>query len=113
MMTAPRRAVNALVGGTLGHERTVLPPLAEQVFHPDLYTSAPTRILAFGPARAATNYFAGTLSDRHVRKPVLVAGWLIALSLPLLLIFGPSWGWIVALQGFVGVYERRKQHRLG
>ncbi|MDN4646607.1 MFS transporter, partial [Arthrobacter sp. PsM3] len=72
-------AVNALVGGTLGQERTVLPLLAGQVFHLDLYTSALTYILAFGLAKAATNYFAGTLSDRYGRKPVLIAGWVIAL----------------------------------
>ena len=89
-------AVNALVGGALGQERTVLPLLAGQVFHLDLYTSALTYILAFGVAKAITNYFAGTLSDRFGRKPVLVAGWLMALPVPLLLIFGPSWGWIVA-----------------
>ncbi len=98
-------AVNALVGGTLGQERTVLPLLADSVFHLDLYTSALTYILAFGLAKAATNYFAGTLSDRYGRKPVLVAGWLIALPVPLLLIFGPSWGWIVAANVVLGISQ--------
>ncbi|UKA64731.1 MFS transporter [Arthrobacter sp. FW306-04-A] len=98
-------AVNALVGGTLGQERTVLPLLAQEVFHLDLYTSALTYILAFGVAKAATNYVAGTLSDRYGRKPVLVAGWLIALPVPLLLIFGPSWGWIVAANVVLGVSQ--------
>jgi MFS family permease len=97
--------VNALVGGTLGQERTVLPLLAGQVFHLDLYTSALTYILAFGVAKAATNYFAGTLSDRYGRKPVLVAGWLVALPVPLLLIFGPSWGWIVAANVVLGISQ--------
>ncbi|MCO4263998.1 MFS transporter [Pseudarthrobacter sp. MDT3-26] len=98
-------AVNALVGGTLGQERTVLPLLAEKVFHLDQYTSALTYILAFGLAKAATNYFAGTLSDRYGRKPVLVAGWLIALPVPLLLIFGPSWGWIVTANVVLGISQ--------
>ncbi|WP_341953469.1 MFS transporter [Salinibacterium sp. TMP30] len=98
-------AVNALVGGTLGQERTVLPLLAQKVFHLDLYTSALTYILAFGLAKAATNYFAGTLSDRYGRKPVLVAGWLIALPIPLMLIFGPSWGWIVAANIVLGISQ--------
>ncbi|AFR31231.1 MFS transporter [Paenarthrobacter nitroguajacolicus] len=98
-------AVNALVGGTLGQERTVLPLLAGQVFHLDQYTSALTYILAFGLAKAATNYFAGTLSDRYGRKPVLVAGWLIALPVPLMLIFGPSWSWIVAANVVLGVSQ--------
>ncbi|WP_230855207.1 MFS transporter [Arthrobacter terrae] len=98
-------AVNALVGGTLGQERTVLPLLADQVFHLNLYTSALTYILAFGLAKAGTNYFAGTLSDRYSRKPVLVAGWLIAIPVPLLLILGPSWGWIVAANVILGISQ--------
>jgi MFS family permease len=98
-------AVNALVGGTLGQERTVLPLLATEVFHLNFYTSALTYILAFGLAKAGTNYFAGTLSDRYGRKPVLVAGWLIALPVPLLLIFAPSWGWIVAANVILGISQ--------
>lgn len=98
-------AVNALVGGTLGQERTVLPLLADQVFHLDLYTSALTYILAFGLAKAATNYFAGTLSDRYGRKPVLIAGWLVAIPVPLLLILGPTWWWIVAANVILGVSQ--------
>lgn len=98
-------AVNALVGGTLGQERTVLPLLAEDVFHLDQYTSALTYILAFGLAKAATNYFAGSLSDRHGRKPVLVAGWLIALPVPVLLIFAPSWEWIVVANVVLGISQ--------
>jgi MFS family permease len=98
-------AVNALVGGTLGQERTVLPLLAGEVFHLDKYTGALTYIVAFGLAKAATNYFAGTLSDRFGRKPVLVAGWLIALPVPLLLIFGTSWSWIVAANVILGISQ--------
>ena len=98
-------AVNALVGGTLGQERTVLPLLASEAFHLDLYTGALTYILAFGLAKAVTNYFAGTLSDRHGRKPVLVAGWLAAVPVPLMLILAPSWGWIVAANVLLGISQ--------
>lgn len=98
-------AVNALVGGTLGQERTVLPLLASQAFHLDLYTGALTYILAFGLSKAAMNYFAGTLSDRYGRKPVLLAGWLAAVPVPLMLIFGPSWGWIVAANVLLGISQ--------
>lgn len=97
--------VNALVGGTLGQERTVLPLLASQEFNLDLYTSALTYILAFGLSKAAMNYFAGTLADRYGRKPVLIAGWLVAIPVPLMLIFGPSWGWIVAANIFLGISQ--------
>ncbi|MET4097133.1 MFS family permease [Arthrobacter sp. UYCu712] len=98
-------AANALVGGTLGQERTVLPLFAGQVFHLDQYTGVLTYILAFGLAKAATNYVAGTLSDRYGRKPVLIAGWPVALPVPLLLIFGPSWGWIVAANVVLGISQ--------
>jgi MFS family permease len=98
-------AVNALVGGELGQERTVLPLLAEQTFRLTGYTFLLTYVLAFGVTKAATNYFAGTWSDRFGRKPVLVAGWLIAIPVPLLLIWAPSWGWVVAANVLLGVNQ--------
>jgi MFS family permease len=98
-------AVNALVGGMLGQERTVLPLLAVREFHLAAYTAALTYILAFGVAKAATNYFAGTWSDRYGRKPVLVAGWLVALPVPLMLIWAPSWGWVVAANVLLGISQ--------
>lgn len=69
------------------------------------YTQALTYILVFGLSKAAVNYFAGTLSGRYGRKPVLVTGWLVAIPVPLMLIFGPSWGWIVAANVFLGVSQ--------
>ncbi len=98
-------AVNALVGGMLGQERIVLPLLAEQTFHLNAYTSALTFILAFGAVKAATNFFAGTWSDRFGRKPVLVAGWLIGLPVPLLLIWAPNWGWVIAANLLLGINQ--------
>jgi MFS family permease len=98
-------AVNALVGGMLGQERVVLPLLADEAFHLTAYTSALTFILAFGAVKAATNFFAGTWSDRYGRKPVLVAGWLIGLPVPLLLIWAPSWGWVIAANVLLGMNQ--------
>jgi MFS family permease len=97
--------VNALVGGTLGQERTVVPLMAARTFHLGAFTSALTFILAFGAVKAATNFFAGTLSDRFGRKPVLVAGWLVAVPIPLLVIFAPTWGWVVAANVLLGVNQ--------
>jgi MFS family permease len=97
--------VNALVGGMVGQERTVLPLLAEQVFGLRAVTAALTFILAFGAVKAVTNLAAGALSDRYGRKPVLVAGWLAGLPVPLLLIWAPSWGWVVAANVLLGVNQ--------
>jgi MFS family permease len=98
-------AVNALVGGMLGQERTVLPLLAEREFGLTAYTAVLTYILAFGLAKALTNYLAGAWSDRYGRKPVLVAGWVAALPVPLLLIWAPLWGWVVAANVLLGISQ--------
>lgn len=98
-------AVNALVGGVLGTERTVLPLLGEREFQLTAYTAALTYILAFGATKAVTNFFAGTLSDRYGRKPVLMAGWLVAVPVPLLLIWAPSWGWVIVANVLLGVNQ--------
>ncbi|GAC1611635.1 MAG: MFS transporter [Mycobacteriales bacterium] len=98
-------AVNALVGGTLGQERTVVPLLAKQTFHLSGYTAGLTFIVAFGTVKALTNFFAGTLSDRYGRKPVLVAGWLVALPVPAMLIWGSSWSVIIAANVLLGVNQ--------
>src|SRR6185503_17501425 len=97
--------VNALVGGMIGQERTVLPLLAEREFHLTAFTAALTFIAAFGAVKAATNFFAGTLSDRYGRKPVLVAGWLIGVPVPLMLIWAPSWGWVIAANIALGINQ--------
>ncbi|MFE9643169.1 MFS transporter [Streptomyces sp. NPDC006365] len=98
-------AVNALVGGMLGQERTVLPLLADDVFHLSAYTAALTYILAFGATKAITNFFAGTWSDRYGRKPVLIAGWLIALPVPAMLAWGPTWAWIIGANVLLGMNQ--------
>ena len=98
-------AVNALVGATLGQERTVVPLLAEQVFGLSGFTAGLLFIVAFGLVKAATNFFAGIWSDRFGRKPVLVAGWLIALPVPAMLIWGPNWWWVVAANVLLGVNQ--------
>jgi MFS family permease len=97
--------VNALVGGMLGQERTVLPLLATQVFHLTAVTAALTFIVAFGATKALTNFAAGPLSDRFGRKPVLVAGWLVAFPVPLLLIWAPSWGWVILANVLLGINQ--------
>jgi MFS family permease len=97
--------INALVGGMLGQERTVLPLLAEEGFGLSGFTSALTFIVAFGLVKAATNFAAGALSDRYGRKPVLVAGWIIGLPVPFMIMWAPTWAWVVAANVLLGVNQ--------
>lgn len=98
-------AVNALVGGMVGQERTILPLLATEVFGLQALTSALTFIVAFGLTKAVTNLVAGALSDRFGRKPVLVAGWVVGLPVPLLLIWAPTWEWVVFANVLLGMSQ--------
>ena len=97
--------VNALVGGMIGQERTVLPLLATNVFGLTAVSAVLTFIVAFGLTKAVTNLVAGTLSDRLGRKPVLTAGWLVGVPVPLLLIWAPSWGWVILANVLLGVNQ--------
>jgi MFS family permease len=97
--------VNALVGGMVGQERSLLSLLATEAFGLAAVSAALTYIVAFGLTKAATNFLAGTLADRYGRKPVLVAGWLAGLPVPLLIIWAPTWGWIVAANVLLGINQ--------
>ena len=98
-------AINALVGGMVGQERTVLPLLAKQTFALTAFTASATFIVAFGATKALTNLATGAVIDRVGRKPVLVAGWLIGVPVPLLLIWAPTWGWIIASNVLLGINQ--------
>jgi MFS family permease len=98
-------AVSALVGGMVGQERTVLPLLAHDTFGLAGFTSALTFVAAFGLTKAITNLAAGALTDRYGRKPVLVAGWLLGLPVPVLIIAAPSWDWVVAANVLLGLNQ--------
>jgi MFS family permease len=97
--------VNALVGGMVGQERSLLSLLATQVFGLAAVSAALTYIVAFGLTKAATNFLAGALADHYGRKPVLVAGWLLGLPVPLLIIWAPAWGWVVAANVLLGINQ--------
>jgi len=98
-------AVNALVGGMVGQERTVLPLLAKETFGLTAFTATATFIVAFGATKALTNLATGALIDRIGRKPVLVGGWVIGLPVPFLLIFAPTWGWVIAANVLLGINQ--------
>jgi MFS family permease len=97
--------VNAFVGGMVGLERTLLPPIAEQEFQLVAKTAVLSFIVVFGITKALTNYVAGRLSDRFGRKLVLVGGWLVATPVPFLLMWAPSWSWILFANALLGVSQ--------
>jgi MFS family permease len=97
--------VSALVGGMVGQERAIVPLLAVEVFGLPTATAALAFLVAFGLTKAVTNLVAGALADRVGRKPVLVAGWLVGLPVPFILILAPAWGWVVAANILLGVNQ--------
>ena len=97
--------VNAFVGGMVGIERSILPALAQDEFGLAERTAILSFIAVFGVTKAGANYFAGRWGDRWGRKPVLVAGWLIAAPVPFLLMWAPSWSWIIVANVFLGVSQ--------
>ncbi len=97
--------VNAFVGAMVGLERSILPTIAEDSFEIAAKTAILSFIVVFGLSKAMTNYVAGRLSERYGRKAVLVGGWLVALPVPLLLMWAPSWNWIVAINALLGISQ--------
>lgn len=97
--------VNAFVGAMVGLERSILPAIAEHEFHLAAKTAILSFIIVFGFTKAITNYLAGRYSDRVGRKVILVWGWLIAIPVPFLLIWAPSWNWILAANVFLGISQ--------
>jgi MFS family permease len=97
--------VNAFVGAMVGMERSILPAIAEEEFRLAARTAILSFIVVFGATKALTNYFAGRFSDRWGRKIVLVTGWLVATPVPFMLMWAPSWSWILAANVFLGVSQ--------
>jgi MFS family permease len=99
--------VNGFVGAAVGSERSVLPLLGSQVFAVTSSAAVLSFIATFGLAKAASNLFAGSWSDRVGRKRVLMIGWLVGLPVPFILIFAPPphWWLIVGANLLLGVNQ--------
>jgi MFS family permease len=97
--------LNALVGAMVGLERSVLPLIGKDEFALHSTSAILAFVVAFGAAKAVTNLAAGALADRLGRKRLLVAGWLVALPVPVLVGLAPSWSWIVAANVLLGVNQ--------
>lgn len=95
------------VGLTIGSQRTVLPVLAESEFGVARGSMLALFgfVISFGLVKAAMNFVSGRLSERLGRRPVLIGGWLVALPIPFIILFAPSWGWIVAANVALGLNQ--------
>ena len=95
------------VGMTIGLQRTVIPALAETEFgvvHGSM-TAIFAFVVSFGIVKGAMNFVSGRLSERVGRRRVLIWGWLAALPIPFMILWAPSWGWIVAANVLLGVNQ--------
>jgi len=97
--------VNAFVGYMVGMERAILPLLATDIFGVESRLAILSFIGSFGLAKALANVFAGAMSDRISRRFVLIAGWLVGLPVPFMIMYAPSWNWIVAANVLLGVNQ--------
>jgi len=86
-------------------ERTILPGLAESEFGVTSKTAVVSFIATFGLAMAGSNLVVGSLTKRFIRRRILIAGWIIGIPVPLLLIWAPSWSWIIGANLLLGVNQ--------
>jgi len=97
--------INAFVGGMVGLERSILPQIAEEEFALAAKTAILSFIIVFGIVKAITNYYTGALANKIGRKNLLVIGWLFAIPVPLMLMYAPSWNWIIAANVLLGINQ--------
>jgi len=97
--------VNGLVGALVGQERSLIPLLAEREFGLASGLATSLFLVTFGLAKAPSNLLAGLLSERFGPRRVLIMGWLMGVPVPLMLMWAPSWGWVIAANLFLGINQ--------
>lgn len=97
--------VNAFVGAMIGMERSILPAIAVEEFHVAERVGILSFIAVFGVTKALSNYLAGRLGDRYGRKHILVAGWVVAVPVPFMLMWAPDWTWVLVANALLGVSQ--------
>jgi MFS family permease len=97
--------INAFVGGMVGLERTLVPLIGTETFHLASTVAVTSFIISFGVIKAITNLVSGQLADSWGRKKTLILGWVVGLPVPFLIMWAPSWEWIVAANVLLGVNQ--------
>jgi MFS family permease len=97
--------VNAFVGGMIGMERTIFPQFAALKFGVASNTAILSFITAFGITKAIANYYTGRLANKFGRRNILLAGWLLAIPIPFILIYASSWSWVIFANVLLGVSQ--------
>ncbi|ACP21763.1 putative major facilitator family transporter (plasmid) [Sinorhizobium fredii NGR234] len=97
--------INAFVGGMVGIERTVVPLIGSEEFHLASTTLVVSFIASFGVVKAFANLVSGQMADVWGRKRVLVLGWLFGLPVPFMVIWAPSWAWVIAANALLGINQ--------
>lgn len=97
--------VNAFVGGMVGLERSILPEIAEKEFGIAATSAILSFIVVFGIVKAISNYYAGALANRFGRRNLLILGWIFAIPIPFILMYAPSWNWVIAANVLLGINQ--------
>ncbi len=97
--------VNAFVGAMIGIERSIFPEFAAFKFNIHSTSVILSFIVIFGFSKAIANYFSGFLAAKYTRKKVLLLGWILALPVPLIFIYAPTWNWIIFANVLLGIHQ--------
>jgi len=93
------------VGAVVGVERSVLPLLAGSEFGLVSATATLSFLVAFGFAKALANFLAGDLANLVGRRRILLIAWGFGIPVPLLLMWAPSWSWVVFANLLLGINQ--------
>ena len=89
----------------IGLERTILPEIAQAEFGLAAKTAVLSFIVTIGVTKAITNYYTGVLANRYGRKNLLVLGWILAIPVPIILIYAPNWSWVICANVLLGIQQ--------
>jgi MFS family permease len=97
--------VNAFVGAMVGLERSIMPGFGKLEFGLSANAALMSFIIAFGISKSLSNYAVAQLSKKFTRKTILIIGWIAALPVPFLLMYAPSWNWVIAANILLGINQ--------